>query len=207
MSNDDSSKKTDDPMHLRKLLQEATVAAEIAGRRLQCAQHELTQLTQLLEDLSGVAASLAPLSEQLSDMTLNAARLVMANGEAGKPFLSLVAELSEIARVSARALADLESCVRGTAEGLHTAIEETQWSTIELHRIAPALEAATRQSPPALPEPAQPEVGDSPSDKVVALQLKLASRRESERDGERRPTVSLIPELWPAMNRRRDGLN
>src|SRR5215213_5819109 len=152
MANDESS-KTDGPVNLRELLQQATVAAEIAGRRLQSAQHELTELTQMLEDLSEVAASLGPVTDQLSDMTLNAARLVMANGEAGKPFLSLVAELSEIARVSARALADLESCVRGTAAGLHTAIEETQWSTIELHRIAPALETAAKQIPPSLPEP------------------------------------------------------
>jgi hypothetical protein len=210
MANDDSS-NTDESGTLRTLLQEATVAAEIAGRRLQSAQHELTELTKMLEDLSEVATSLAPVTEQLSDLTLDAARLVMANGEAGSPFLALVAELSELARTSARALADLESCVRGTAAGLHTAIEETQWSTIELHRIAPALQAASQQAAPAPPAtpaiPAEAVEAAGAADKVVALQLKLASRGSGDREADRRPTATLIPEVWPAMNRRRDGLN
>jgi ABC-type transporter Mla subunit MlaD len=183
----DSSSKTDALIQLRKLMQEASTASETARARLESAGNQLWELNQVLERLNQVSASLQPIANRLSDMTLDTAHRVWGAGKAGEPFLSLVSHLSDLSAHAGLAVGELEKYMRQATNALQAAVNDARQSSAELARILPALQAANRTPPPL------PEENES-AEKIVAFELKLTPAQDRAA-GESRPPSIL--DAWP----------
>ena len=77
----------------RDLETDAVAAAEKARQRLEDARQGLATLQQMLTRIGEVTASLKPLADRLSDMTLSGAGEVVRAGAPGRAFLSLIMQL------------------------------------------------------------------------------------------------------------------
>jgi hypothetical protein len=188
----DGSSKPDSLIQLRKLMMDASTANETARAQLERADQDLWELTVLLERLGQVSASLQPIAEKLSEMTLETARRVWGAGSAGEPFLALVAQLSELAGHTGRAVGDLDNYLQRATRLLQAAVSDAQRSSAELERILPALQAANRTPPPV------------PEQRVIALELKISSS-EDRPGGQPKPPSIL--DAWPEMQGRQDLKN
>ena len=125
---------------LRDLETEAAAAAEKARLRLEDARKGLATLQQMLARIGEVTASLKPLADRLSDMTLSGAGEVVRAGAPGRAFLSLIMQLGEIACQSATSLRQLETCVRQSATSLQHAINQAEHANWQVEQIMPALQ-------------------------------------------------------------------
>jgi ABC-type transporter Mla subunit MlaD len=188
----DSSSKTDPLIHLRQLMMDASTANQTARQQLERAGQDLWELNQVLDRLGRVSASLQPIAQRLSEMTLDTARRVWGAGSAGEPFLALVAQLSELAGHTGLAVGDLDNYLRRATQMLQAAVSDAKKSSAELERILPALKEANR-TPPPLPE-----------QKIVALELKITSS-EDRSGGQPRPPSIL--DAWPERQGRQDLKN
>jgi hypothetical protein len=125
---------------LRDLETDAAAAAEKARLRLEDARRGLATLQQMLARIGEVTASLKPLADRLSDMTLSGAGEVVRAGAPGRAFLSLIMQLGEIACQSATSLRQLEACVRQSATSLQHAINQAEHANWQVEQIMPALQ-------------------------------------------------------------------
>jgi hypothetical protein len=146
----------------RELETDAAAAAEKARQRLEDARRGLTTLQQMLTRIGEVTASLKPLADRLSDMTLSGAGEVVRAGAPGRAFLSLIMQLGEIACQSATALRQLETCVRQSAASLQHAINQAEHANWQVEQIMPALQTMhTHHTPTPTPIPTESEVSET----------------------------------------------
>jgi hypothetical protein len=156
----------------RSLETDAVAAAEKARQRLEDARKGLATLQQMLTRISEVTASLKPLADRLSDMTLSGAGEVVRAGAPGRAFLSLIMQLGEIACQSATALRQLENCVRQSVASLQHAINQAEHANWQVEQIMPALQtlnAAERlPMPTPTPTPIPTDTEASETDRWLA---------------------------------------
>jgi hypothetical protein len=151
----------------RDLETDAAAAAEKARQRLEDARRGLATLQQMLTRIGEVTASLKPLADRLSDMTLSGAGEVVRAGAPGRAFLSLIMQLGEIACQSATALRQLETCVRQSAASLQHAINQAEHANWQVEQIMPALQTM-HTHPPATPTPVPTETEASETERWLA---------------------------------------
>ncbi len=154
----------------RDLETDAVAAAEKARQRLEDARQGLVTLQQMLTRIGEVTASLKPLADRLSDMTLSGAGEVVRAGAPGRAFLSLIMQLGEIACQSATALRQLENCVRQSVASLQHAINQAEHANWQVEQIMPALQTlnAVNRMPVATPTPIPTESEVSETDRWLA---------------------------------------
>jgi hypothetical protein len=152
---------------LRDLETEAAAATEKARQRLEDARRGLATLQQMLARIGEVTASLKPMADRLSDMTLSGAGEVVRAGAPGRAFLSLIMQLGEIACQSATSLRQLENCVRQSATSLQHAINQAEHANWQVEQIMPALQTSmnavqdSTPTPTPTPIPAETEVSET----------------------------------------------
>ncbi len=93
---------------------------------------KLAEVSELLDRLEAVKLALQPVTEQLSDMTVETARRVWRAEQAGAPFLGLVEQLGELARYVTATVNDLDGELRRAAVTVSEALargRSSNWSS------------------------------------------------------------------------------
>ena len=143
---------------------------------------KLAEVSEVLDRLEAVKLALQPVTEQLSDMTVETARRVWRAEQAGAPFLGLVEQLSELARYVTATVNDLDGELRRAAVTVSEALARGRSSKLELERMLSSLQAVNSAPPPL------------PQDWVVAFELKV--NRTETGDMQQKPPS--IFDVWPA---------
>lgn len=178
----DGSPDPDLLVQLRALVLETARANATSCEQLARMTAKLSEVSELVDRLEAVKRALQPITDQLSEMTLDTARRVWRADRAGAPFLDLVRQLDDLARHVDATVADLEGELRRAALTVADALAEARHAHAQLQRMSASLQAVISTPPPL------------PQDRVVAFELKV----DRTQTGDKQQKPPSIFDVWPA---------
>jgi hypothetical protein len=164
----------------------AVIAAEKALRDVVRSQERLRELRRLFERLTETGASFHTFSSRLVNMTISAAAEAVGAPRIGRPSVTQVEKLADLARQSTHAARDFESAIRTSLATVDELLTVADQSRRTLEALIPTLKERAESAA---------RVADAPAQIRVVIEPPTATR------GGARATGDIVHETWPDLLR------